>query len=185
MNKNYLKKIKIDPFGIVLFETSNKAKYINISIKSVDSIRVAIPIGVSYQDAYMFFNSKSNWIVKTLKKIESRSNQIKLNKVVDIDYAKKIILNKLSELATKYSFQYNKGTIRNQKTRWGSCSVKNNISLNIQLINLPAELIDYVIIHELVHTRVKNHSPIFWLTLENYLPNAKVLDKSLKKYCLV
>jgi hypothetical protein len=94
------------------------------------------------------------------------------------------LLNRLANLAKEHKFIYNKATIRNQKTRWGSCSAKNNISLNIQLINLPKILIDYVIIHELVHTYIKNHSRLFWITMEDYLPNAKVLDRSLKRYYL-
>ena len=184
MSTPHYKKNQIDPFGLVLFETSKKAKYINISIKSANSIRVAIPIGVSYEDAYTYFNSKFNWIVKTLKKIEFRSKQIECSRVVDVEYAKIFLLNRLEKLAKEHSFIYNKATIRNQKTRWGSCSAKNNISLNMQLINLPEKLIDYVILHELVHTYIKNHSRLFWLTLENYLPNSKILDKSLKKYYL-
>ncbi len=184
MQTRFSKKIEIQPFGFVLFETSTRAKHINISIKSLNSIRVAIPIGVSYCEAYKFFSSKLNWTINTLNKIKLRSKQIECSRVVDVEYAKRFLLNRLEELAKEHSFTYNKATIRNQKTRWGSCSAKNNISLNMQLINLPDKLIDYVILHELVHTYIKNHSRLFWLTLENYLPNSKILDQSLKKYYL-
>ena len=70
------------------------------------------------------------------------------------------------------------------KTRWGSCSFKNNINLSLHLMRLREELIDYVILHELVHTKVKNHSREFWTTLDIYCPKSKSLDKELKKYSL-
>ena len=67
---------------------------------------------------------------------------------------------------------------------WGSCSEKNNINLNINLVRLTEELMDYVILHELVHLKVKNHSKQFWAELDKYVGNAKELDKKLKKHRL-
>jgi predicted metal-dependent hydrolase len=88
-------------------------------------------------------------------------------------------------LAEIHGFEINEIKVRNNKTRWGSCSGKNNINLNIHLMRLPQKLIDYVIMHELVHTRVKNHSAYYWGELEKVLPGARVLDKQLNKYHLV
>ena len=87
-------------------------------------------------------------------------------------------------LASENELQFQKVSIRNTKTRWGSCSFKNNISLSLHLIRLPDELIDYVILHELAHTLVKNHSSEFWNVLEAICPNSKVLDKKLKNFNL-
>ena len=86
----------------------------------------------------------------------------------------------------KHNFQYNRVSIRNQRTRWGSCSSKDNISLNMKLLHLPDQLIDYILLHELVHTRVKNHSQDFWNELETVVPNARTVDKQLRdyQYCL-
>ena len=67
------------------------------------------------------------------------------------------------------------------KSRWGSCSSKNNISLNIGLVNLPIDLQEYVMIHEFVHTMIKNHSSDFWNMLESILPNSKQLNRRLNK----
>jgi predicted metal-dependent hydrolase len=96
--------------------------------------------------------------------------------------AKKYLPQRLQELADKTGFQYEKVTVKNLKTRWGSCSSVNNINLNMQLMRLPKELIDYVLMHELQHTTIKNHSANFWRTLETNWPGAKQLDKVLNQY---
>jgi predicted metal-dependent hydrolase len=91
----------------------------------------------------------------------------------------------LEELAKIHSIKYTRASIRNQKTKWGSCSAKNNVSLNINLVRLPDELRDYVILHELVHTRFKNHSKMFWAELDRFVGGrAKELSKKLKNYRL-
>ena len=96
--------------------------------------------------------------------------------------ARQLLVDRLDSLARKYGFTYNRVFIRNQKTRWGSCSTKNNINLNVNLVRLPAELIDYTILHELVHTRVKNHSQKFWAQMDRLLGDAKKIDKKLRAY---
>ena len=96
--------------------------------------------------------------------------------------AKDYLPQRVKELAEKNSFRFKKVSVRNSKTRWGSCSYENNINLNIHLMRLPNHLIDYVILHELVHTKIKNHSKDFWNMLDLVTGNAKKLDKELKNY---
>jgi hypothetical protein len=96
--------------------------------------------------------------------------------------AKKKIAVRLNELAKRHGFTYNKISVRSLKSRWGSCSYKNNISLNIKLIVLPEEILDYVILHELVHTHIRNHSKDFWKALDRLVGNARALDLKLKQY---
>jgi predicted metal-dependent hydrolase len=97
--------------------------------------------------------------------------------------AKKILPPRLSELAKHYNFTYQKVTIRNNKRNWGSCSSINNISLNLQMMKLPYELIDYILLHELVHTEIKNHSARFWEKLNEVTNNtARELAKQVKQY---
>ena len=97
--------------------------------------------------------------------------------------AKKILPPKLAELAEKYNFEYQKITIRNNKRNWGSCSSKNNISLNLQMMKLPDNLIDYILLHELVHTEIKNHGEKFWEKLNSITNNkARELAKQVKQY---
>ncbi|HEY86702.1 MAG TPA: M48 family metallopeptidase [Dehalococcoidia bacterium] len=82
----------------------------------------------------------------------------------------------------KQRFIYNRVSIRNKRTRWGSCSSKNNINLNIKLAKLPAELIDYVILHEFVHTWVKDHSNDFWAELNRLVVDEKHMASRLREY---
>lgn len=90
---------------------------------------------------------------------------------------------RLSELARQHGFRYNRVTIRNNKSNWGSCSSQNNISLNLQLMKLPEHLCDYVLIHELVHTVEKNHSAAFWRRLNEATGGkAKKLAAEMKNY---
>ena len=176
--------IELPNIGPVLFEKSQRAKHISISVKAPSKVRVAIPRRISFKDAVSFAATKQSWILKNLDKVKNRYDNQKKNPIGDIDAAKDYLLNRLNKLAIKNGFTYNKATIRNQKTRWGSCSQNNNISLNIQLINLPVDLIDYVILHELVHTEVKNHSDRFWKTLDRYVENSKKQNIRLRLYCL-
>jgi predicted metal-dependent hydrolase len=96
--------------------------------------------------------------------------------------AEKILPKKTEELAQIHGFRYSKLTFRDTKTRWGSCSHDNKISLNIQLMRLPERLIDYVILHELCHTVEKNHGPQFWELLQQVSGNARAKARELQKF---
>ena len=92
--------------------------------------------------------------------------------------------NRLAELAAEHGFQYSGCTVRHARTRWGSCSRTGSINLNASLILLAPELLDYVLLHELCHTREFNHSPHFWAEMYAVCPTFKVDRKTLKQYVL-
>jgi len=98
--------------------------------------------------------------------------------------AKNYLPVRLCELARIHGFSYNRVFIKNNRTRWGSCSSKNNINLSLHLMRLPEHLADYVILHELTHTIYRNHSKQFWGHLDKITGNAKKLDKELNLYRL-
>lgn len=98
--------------------------------------------------------------------------------------AKQYLPNRLGTLAARFGFMYNRVTIKNIKSRWGSCSYQNNINLSLHVMRLPDDLIDYIILHELVHTVVKNHSKDYWESLERVCANARSLDKQINQWSL-
>lgn len=86
----------------------------------------------------------------------------------------------LEEAARRYGFSYNRATVRHQKTRWGSCSTKGTISLNMKLLFLPSELVDYIMLHELCHSVHMNHSQSFWALVERHMPDCRVRDRAMR-----
>ena len=176
--------VNIDDIGPVLFEKSRRARHVVISVRASKGTRVAVPLRVSFRKALEFLYLKKEWVQKNLAKIKQRENQQKaiwdafpaINKAE----AKQELTDRLSYIAKKYGFTYKKVTIREQRTRWGSCSHKNNISLNLKLVWLPEELIDYVMFHELVHTWIPNHSSKFWAELDRYTGNARLMARRLR-----
>ncbi|MCP4075805.1 MAG: M48 family metallopeptidase [Gammaproteobacteria bacterium] len=95
--------------------------------------------------------------------------------------ARQILIPKLQSLASEFSFTFKKTSIRSQKSRWGSCSSSGTISLNDQLLFMPAETVQYLLIHELCHTRHMNHSTEFWQLVESHCADYKLQDKKLSK----
>ena len=94
---------------------------------------------------------------------------------------KEIAIPRLNYFSDKYNLKINQVRFKNQKTLWGSCSSKNNINLNYLLVMAPMIVIDYVIIHELVHTIHKNHSENFWNAVEAIMPDYKKAKEWLNK----
>ncbi len=178
--------IEIGGVGFVLFERSKKAKHLNISVKPFTGVRVAVPDGLSFQKAEEFVNTKTGWIQRHLVRMKQYEEKVETTSAApdDIDRAKAKhkLTRRLKHLAGKHGFTYNRVFIRNQKTRWGSCSNKNNINLNIKVSRLPEELMDYVILHELVHTQIKDHSNNFWAAMNRLVGNGKGMALRLREY---
>lgn len=96
--------------------------------------------------------------------------------------AETLLPQRLQTLATQHDLHYKSVAVRQLKSRWGSCDQSGHIILNIYLLQLPWELIDYVLLHELTHTRILKHGPDFWGALETYLPSVKICRKEIKRY---
>lgn len=173
--------IEHENVGIVRYVKNNRAKRIIISVKP-EFVRVTVPRRQTLKSAQQFVNQKIDWIKKHSENIKILSEKSKKLPTIEKKHARKILEKRLAELAQLHNFQYNRVSIRSQRTRWGSCSSKDNISLNMKLLHLPEQLIDYILLHELVHTRVKNHSKDFWNELETVVPNARIMDNKLKEY---
>ena len=99
--------------------------------------------------------------------------------------AKASLPPRLKELADEHGFTYNRVTIKNNISNWGSCSVRGNINLNLRLVTLPQTLQDYVMLHELCHLRYLNHGQEFHALLESVCPGHRALNRELKSYKLI
>lgn len=186
MAESVIKKIK--GVGTVLFERSKRACRLNITVRPFTGVRVAVPGRVSFREAEKKVYFYLGWIQKHQSRMRSlqRKHADVLRQASDInkDYAQKRLIKRLAKLAESYEFSYKKVFIRNQTTRWGSCSGKNNINLNLKLLLLPADLRDYVILHELVHTRIRSHGRAFWKELDSFVGNSRRKHLRLQEYGL-
>ena len=182
MSSGYVENIEEIP---ILFEKSKRAKNIGIRIRHNGDVRVAVPRFSTYKYAEKVALERIEWIrykkAEMDLKTEGLKDKLKGLKPINKTEAKVILKNRLKELSEIYGFEYNRVFIRNQKTRWGSCSAQNNINLNINLVRVSNELQDYVILHELVHTKIKNHSLMFWKELDKYVGDARHYDRLLKR----
>lgn len=96
--------------------------------------------------------------------------------------AEQLLPQRLAQLAQQHNFTYKSITIKQLRGRWGSCDHQHNIVLNLYLMQVPWELIDYVLLHELVHTKVLRHGPEFWEQFEHVLPDAKQRRKQIHEH---
>ncbi|GAB4334901.1 MAG: hypothetical protein Kow0089_04360 [Desulfobulbaceae bacterium] len=178
--------IHIDGVGDVTLQRSDRACRVIISVRPFRGVRVAVPKRVSFRRAEQVAREKVEWIrthLEQTRRYEAACEEAaKTAGPVDRGEAAKILIPRLEELARKHGYRYNRVTIRNQKTRWGSCSAHNNISLNMKLIRLPEDLRDFVLLHELVHTRIRNHGKEFRAELLRIEPRARELDRELGRY---
>lgn len=180
--KNYQKNIEIIRSG---------RKTIAIEITRDLQVLVRSPFGVRNKDIQRFIEEKSWWIEKHIdlmkKKVEADDN--KKDAVMKFteheirqlaNQALKIIPERVAYYAPIIGVNVAKITIRNQVSRWGSCSSKGNLNFNCLLMLTPTDVIDYVVVHELCHRKELNHSARFWSEVEKVLPNYKLPKKWLK-----
>jgi len=178
--------------GTVEYVRSLRARLLRISVRGNGAVRVTVPRHGSLRRAEEFVRTKRAWIEKTLQRLAKvraiggaapgRQRPAVTSEMLTQQH---LLFGRLKELAAQHGFRYGRAGIRNQKSRWGSCSTRNNISLNIHLLALPGHLRDYVILHELVHTEHKNHSKRFWARLNELVGGkAKAFRKEMRGWTL-
>ena len=97
------------------------------------------------------------------------------------EQARAVIMQKVLQFNAQLGYEYNRVSIKNQKTCWGSCSRKKNLNFNYKLLFLPERLQDYVIVHELAHLKEFNHSKNFWALVANIIPDHQEARKELRR----
>ena len=174
----------------VNYVRSRRARRLRITIRPEPAVTVTIPQRGSLEEARQFLASKEAWIRKHLEQIAQRRQQTRHEAPpelpdIDLDKAQDVLFERLAQLSRQHNLPYRRAAFRCQRTKWGSCSSQNNISLNINIVFLPEHLQDYILLHELLHVRHKNHSPRFWDELSRLCGrDARRLRDEMKKHCL-
>lgn len=157
-------------------------KSVAIQINPDLTITVRAPYRFPENEIKRFVKEKESWIQKHLMKMKERKEKYEKLGMHPLTADE---IQKLAQKAVEYipkrveyfakiiGVTYGRITIRNQKTRWGSCSSKGNLNFNCLLMLTPPEIIDYVVVHELCHRKQMNHSKDFWKEVEKILPDYK------------
>ena len=176
-------KIINDPhIGPVTLRKSVRCRGISIRVHPLKGVSVTLPYIMPYAAAQAFFLLKREWILATMARQKEKARNTVVPSVAEIEslrrQAKSELPPRLSVLAARYGFTYNRVTIKHNATNWGSCSEKGNINLNLSIIRLPRVLQDYVLLHELCHLRHLDHGHAFHLLLEHVLTDnlMKLID---------
>ena len=161
-------------------------KTLSLEIRPDGSLLVRAPYGMSEARIHQFVTSHQRWIDRHEEQLRARRQQapaahLTYDQLRELgDQALEVIPGKVRSYAAHMGVTYGRITIRNQKTRWGSCSSKGNLNFNCLLMLMPEEILDYVIVHELAHRIEMNHSAAFWLIVEKELPDYRKRRKWLK-----
>lgn len=162
---------------------------ISIQIDENLQLTVRAPLRMPDSAVRKFIGEKRPWIEKNMRRMKERQEALKAEpeEVLTAEELRELAKEALRFIPERVSFyariigvNYGRITIRNQRTRWGSCSSRGNLNFNCLLMLTPPEIIDYVIVHELCHRREMNHSPLFWREVEKVLPDYKRRRKWLK-----
>lgn len=165
---------------------SRRACNMRLSLSYEDGVVVTLPYLMREKMAENFLIEKADWVIAKLNEFKN-SNNIILPKVKKNDYPKyklqayEFAETKLEQYNRIYNFQYNRICIRDQKTRWGSCSIQGNLNFNFKIIFLHPKLADYIVVHELCHLKEMNHSKSFWDLVAETVPDHKELRRKLKR----
>ena len=148
-----------------------------IQIDENGDVIVRSPYSVSRQRVEKMLLDKQDWIEKHQKEIKERKKNRHIiteqERREGIERAKIVFPERIRYYAKIMGVTYGKVTLREQKTRWGSCSSKGNLNFNCLLMLTPPEIIDYVVVHELCHRKEMNHSENFWNEVEKVIPDYK------------
>ena len=179
--------LKQIPYEIVY----SARKTLAVQVKADGSVVVRAPKRMAKYKIEAFLKEKQDWIYTHREKALAAAEQKAANRLTEaerkaaVKRAAQMLAEKTAHFAKEMGVTYGRITIREQKTRWGSCSSKGNLNFNCLLMLAPAEILDYVVVHELCHRKEMNHSKAFWAEVEKVLPDYRESVKWLKEKGIV
>lgn len=167
-------------------------KSLGLEVRDANTVLARIPTRVSDRELKAFVENHRSWILEKTEVMAEREEKRKSTPAPQPELLSKTDRMKIQLKIGKRVRHYCETmgvtvgyvTVKNQKTRWGSCSAKGNVNFNYQLAFLPEELLDYVVIHELAHRNHMDHSRAFWAEVEKYCPDYRERRAALKEYSL-
>lgn len=167
-------------------KVSKRARRMRLAIYRDGAFVVTAPQFVGLATIEQFILRKSQWVVDKIEYFKQFSGKVfikntKQEFALHKDAALTLAVERMAHFNETYQFSWGKVTIRNQKTRWGSCSKKGNINFNYKIALLPAHISDYIIVHELCHLKEFNHSRNFWNLVAQAVPDHREVRAELKK----
>ena len=170
---------------IYTLRKNRRSKCMRLSVSADASVKMSVPMRVSGQMADAFLRAKAAWVFSRLENFKNNSSVLPLATREDYlkykELAREIVAKKLQHFNAEYGYQWKKISIRNTKTRWGSCSSSGNLNFSYRIIYLPEHLCDYIIVHELCHLGQFNHSAKFWDLVTRTVPDYKKRRREIKK----
>ena len=165
----------------------SRRKTVALQVLGLNDVVVRAPMRMSNREIEEFVQQNMDWIQKNLKKVaENQKEEEERVPMTEAEVrelaerATQLIPERVKHFAPLVGVTYGRITIRNQKSRWGSCSAKGNLNFNVGLLLAPPEVLDYVVVHELCHRKEMNHSPKFWAEVSKLIPDYKQHEKWLK-----
>lgn len=166
---------------------SKRARRMRLAVYCDGSVIVTTPYDLKENIIEKFIREKAEWLFSKIDFFKqykgssitrhSHSDYLKYK-----DKAFELTIAKVKQFNEFYGFRYNKINIKNQKTRWGSCSRKGNLNFNYKIALLPDKVTDYVIVHELCHLKEFNHSKKFWALVAKAIPDFNSIRSELKNH---
>ena len=163
----------------------SRRRTVSLQIRTDGTLLVRCPMNMPQRNVDAFVESKAAWITGQLERLsrDLAAEYLTPPQLQELAVAaNQVIPERAAYLARQMGVSYGRITIRNQKTRWGSCSSKGNLNFNCLLMLTPPPVMDYVIVHELCHRLEMNPSKAFWLLVERYCPDWKASRKWLKDH---
>jgi len=165
---------------------STRARCLRITIYPSGELSATLPRNFSLEQLENFLRQKADWILQKINLARKRKPSILLPKATRREYlarrneARVLVKEKILQFGAIYDLYPQKISIRNQKSRWGSCSRKGNLNFNYRIIHLPEKYLDYIVVHELCHLKEFNHSNKFWDLIRGTIPDYKKIRKEIR-----